>query len=141
MIKGIASFPRMEIFGVPHPQDFAEKIYTNQFPAPTVLTFKYNYHEAKNGSRRSSKTTAAGENPEGISAVEQEDMEYADSLNSWVCFLCHFSFSFHIIVVDFEFFSGTRSKKNSIIYREGVMRRLVLNTIYQNASNFKVIFG
>uniref|UniRef100_A0A914X5C4 Pyridoxal-dependent decarboxylase domain-containing protein 1 n=1 Tax=Plectus sambesii TaxID=2011161 RepID=A0A914X5C4_9BILA len=83
MLKGLSNFPRIELFGIPNAADFAMKVYKGSFSAPTVLIFKYNYYDTAVVRRNS-----GGSNAEAIITdspiVSAEDVEYADSLNSWL---------------------------------------------------------
>lgn len=96
MLKGLAGYRGIEIFGIPNAADFAAKVYKGQFAPPTVLIFKYNYFDSAGISRKSSGNGAAGggvgqvtEQPAATTTgatITAEDIEYADSLNSWVGF-------------------------------------------------------
>lgn len=47
MLKGLSALDQMEIVGVDNVVDFANKVFKNQYIAPSVLIFKYKYSQLK----------------------------------------------------------------------------------------------
>lgn len=98
MLKGLSNFDRIEIFGVDNATDTSNRIYKGQSVPLTAIVFKYRYFDTPMPrSRRDSVSStsiidrSAPNSPiVGVdSSVEHggicaEDIEYADSLNSWV---------------------------------------------------------
>ncbi|KHJ96199.1 hypothetical protein OESDEN_03838 [Oesophagostomum dentatum] len=90
MLKGLASFPQIEIVGMDNAAEFATRVYKNQYTAPTVLIFKYRYLAAKEAAKTLRELTQKPEgelNKEAIARAEEvfrDESEYGDSLNSWL---------------------------------------------------------
>ncbi len=103
MIKGLSNFDRIEIFGVDNATDTANRIYKGQTVPLTAIVFKYRYFDMPlpKSSRRDSVSSlsivdrSAPNSPvagvDVVTNIDQlnggisaEDIEYADSLNSWV---------------------------------------------------------
>ncbi|KAK6765470.1 hypothetical protein RB195_025400 [Necator americanus] len=90
MLKGLSSFPQIEIIGMDNAVEFATKVCKNQYTAPTVLIFKYRYAAAKEAAKtlRELSQKSEGEiNKDAIARAEnifRNEAEYSDSLNSWL---------------------------------------------------------
>ncbi|KIH47549.1 hypothetical protein ANCDUO_22388 [Ancylostoma duodenale] len=90
MLKGLSSFPQIEIVGMDNAVEFAARVYKNQYTAPTVLIFKYRYAAAKEAAKalRELSQKPEGElSQEAIAQAEKvfrDEAEYGDSLNSWL---------------------------------------------------------
>ncbi|RCN41223.1 hypothetical protein ANCCAN_12830, partial [Ancylostoma caninum] len=90
MLKGLSSFPQIEIVGMDNAVEFATRVYKNQYTAPTVLVFKYRYDAAKEAAKALRDLSQKSEvelNQEAITQAEKvfrDEAEYGDSLNSWL---------------------------------------------------------
>ncbi|PIO55153.1 hypothetical protein TELCIR_23463, partial [Teladorsagia circumcincta] len=51
MLKGLSSFPQIEVVGMENAADFVTRVYKNQYTAPTVLIFKYRYNASKEAAK------------------------------------------------------------------------------------------
>uniref|UniRef100_A0A0R3PWH4 Pyridoxal-dependent decarboxylase domain-containing protein 1 n=1 Tax=Angiostrongylus costaricensis TaxID=334426 RepID=A0A0R3PWH4_ANGCS len=82
MLKGLSTFPQIEVVGMDNAIEFASKVYKNQYTAPTVLIFKYRYAAVRDAAKvcieLDQKVIADAEE------VLHNECEYADSLNSWL---------------------------------------------------------
>ncbi|KAJ1355294.1 hypothetical protein KIN20_012633 [Parelaphostrongylus tenuis] len=90
MLKGLSTFPQIEVVGMDNAVEFASKVYKNQYTAPTVLIFKYRYAAAREAAKvvRELKQKTESEVDQNVIADAEEvlrnECEYADSLNSWL---------------------------------------------------------
>uniref|UniRef100_A0A0K0D1R1 Pyridoxal-dependent decarboxylase domain-containing protein 1 n=1 Tax=Angiostrongylus cantonensis TaxID=6313 RepID=A0A0K0D1R1_ANGCA len=90
MLKGLSSFPQIEMVGMDNAVEFASKVYKNQYTAPTVLIFKYRYAAARDAAkvvRELKQRTESEVDQKAIADAEEvlrNECEYADSLNSWL---------------------------------------------------------
>uniref|UniRef100_A0A1I7XCZ7 Pyridoxal-dependent decarboxylase domain-containing protein 1 n=1 Tax=Heterorhabditis bacteriophora TaxID=37862 RepID=A0A1I7XCZ7_HETBA len=87
MLKGLSAYPQIEIVGMENPIEFAGRVYKNQYTAPTVLIFKYRYSAMIEAVQNVKELTQKSDEDKAISEEEknlQNELEYADSLNSWV---------------------------------------------------------
>lgn len=107
MLKGLASLPQIEVVGMENPTEFANGVYKNRYTAPTALIFKYRYEAVKKAAQVGNMSTGlkwirlnelqvhkelsqkpeAELSHEAIAQAEkvlQDELEYGDSLNSWV---------------------------------------------------------
>lgn len=57
MLKGLSALDQMEIVGVDNVVDFANKVFKNQYIAPSVLIFKYKYAQLKEAIAVSNSST------------------------------------------------------------------------------------
>ncbi|GMT35458.1 hypothetical protein PFISCL1PPCAC_26755, partial [Pristionchus fissidentatus] len=90
MLKGLSALDQMEIVGVENVVDFANKVFKNQYIAPSVLIFKYKYEALKEAVAAHKKLLAVPEEEKDVEAIEKAskvieyELEYAESLNSWL---------------------------------------------------------
>ncbi|PAV88407.1 hypothetical protein WR25_05993 isoform C [Diploscapter pachys] len=90
MLKGLAALPQIEVVGMENPTEFANGVYKNRYTAPTALIFKYRYETVKKAAQAHKELS---QKPEGelsheataqAEKVLQDELEYGDSLNSWL---------------------------------------------------------
>ncbi|CAB3399876.1 unnamed protein product [Caenorhabditis bovis] len=87
MLKGLSTNSQIEIVGVENPVDFANRVYKNKYTAPTVLIFKYRYDNIKASIQKHKELIEKNEDHEAIAHAEKvlkDELEYGDSLNSWL---------------------------------------------------------
>ncbi|VDN20562.1 unnamed protein product [Gongylonema pulchrum] len=51
MLRGLSSFPQIEILGVENPAEFANRVYKGSYAPLTVLIFKYKYPELEEAKK------------------------------------------------------------------------------------------
>ncbi|CAD6185005.1 unnamed protein product [Caenorhabditis auriculariae] len=87
MLKGLSTLPQIEIIGMENAAEFASGVYKNKYTPPTVLIFKYRYESIKTAVLRHKDLSQKEEDHEAIAQAEKvlnDELEYGDSLNSWL---------------------------------------------------------